>query len=383
MFALNMYNDSQMKSNFKPFFLIVFLFFSTIITAQDSTWTKAPTINVSGFLDVYYVYDFNQPTGNVRQNFFYNHNRHNEFNLNLGIVKLGLAHEKYRANLAFQTGTYVNDNYQAEPTTLKYISEGSVGFSLNKRNNWWIDAGIFASHIGFESAISSDNFTMTRSILAENSPYFFGGIKSTYTSKNEKLEFTALILNGWQRIQRVANSSIPSFGTQLKWSPSDKFTFNWSTFVGTNDPDNIRRMRYFNNFYAQFSPAKKWDFIAGFDLGMQQQSKASSNYNNWLSPVLISRYHLSEKWKIAARVEKYTDKNGVLIQSNSIAGFDVNGFSINTDFTPNSLLMWRLEARLLQSKHKEFEKKNDFSNYNFFIGSSIAIKIPESKISRN
>ena len=37
-------------------------------------------------------------------------------------------------------------------------------------DNLWLDAGIFVSHIGLESANSRDNLTLTRSIMADNSP---------------------------------------------------------------------------------------------------------------------------------------------------------------------------------------------------------------------
>jgi hypothetical protein len=85
---------------------IIVCFVPTNISAQiDSTWQKKPELNISGFADVFYVYDFNQPQGTKRQPFLYNHNRHNEFNLNLGFIKFGLAHTKYRANFALQTGT--------------------------------------------------------------------------------------------------------------------------------------------------------------------------------------------------------------------------------------------------------------------------------------
>jgi hypothetical protein len=52
---------------------------------------------------------------------------------------------------------------------LKNIYEANVGISLNKKNNLWVDAGVMPSHIGFESAISMDNWYLTRSLLAENS----------------------------------------------------------------------------------------------------------------------------------------------------------------------------------------------------------------------
>ena len=73
-----------------------------------------------------------------------------------------------------------------------------------------ITAGIFTSHIGFESAVSKDCWTLTRSILADNSPYYESGARLTYTSNNNKWLISALALNGWQRIQRPAGNSLMS-----------------------------------------------------------------------------------------------------------------------------------------------------------------------------
>jgi hypothetical protein len=77
----------------------------------------------------------------------------------------------------------------------------------------------FASHIGFESAIGKDCWNLTRSILADNSPYYESGAKLSYTSKNEKWFISGLILNGWQRIQRVEGNNLPAFGHQLTFKP--------------------------------------------------------------------------------------------------------------------------------------------------------------------
>lgn len=94
--------------NLQRFILLSLLFTNVLMSFSqtDSTWSKKPTFTVSGFLDVFYVFDFNQPTGSKRLDFFYNHNRHNEFNVNLCLLKLGIEHSKYRANLALHFGTY-------------------------------------------------------------------------------------------------------------------------------------------------------------------------------------------------------------------------------------------------------------------------------------
>ena len=148
---------------FRTLFLIVAVLFRTSLAAQtDADWEETPSLDILGFIDVFYVYDFNKPGGDFRQEFLFNHNRHNEFNLNLGLVGLELAHPKYRAKLTLQSGTYANDNYAAEPGVLKNIFEAWAGISLNEGNTLWVDAGILPSHIGFESAISTDNRTQMK-----------------------------------------------------------------------------------------------------------------------------------------------------------------------------------------------------------------------------
>lgn len=358
-------------------FSILFFSSTTAFTQNNSAWQQIPQLNISGFLDVFYVYDFNQPQGTERQAFLFNHNRHNEFNLNLGLIKFGLDHSKYRANFAMQAGTYANDNYVAEPGILKNIFEANVGLSLNKKNNLWIDAGVFASHIGFESAISMDNMTLTRSLLAENSPYFLSGAKLTF-NPNDKWEIAGLIVNGWQRIQRLEGNSLPSFGTQVNFSPTEKVTLNWSTFIGTDDPDNTRRMRYFNNFYGQFQLSNKFDLIAGLDIGAQQRAKGSSTYDIWFSPVMIGQYRINKAWKIAIRAEYYQDETGVIIPTNTPNGFKTTGLSLNLDYSPIQNIFCRLEGRWLNSSDEIFEIKSAFSNSNFIIATSIAVRFSKT-----
>ncbi|MCU0321492.1 MAG: porin [Chitinophagaceae bacterium] len=354
---------------------IIQMFLSVNSFAQkDSVVATKPVVELSGFVDIFYSYDFNKPKTNYRQNFLYNHNRHNEFNLNLGYLKLAVNHAKYRANFALHGGTYSNDNYASEPQTFQNIFEANAGISLNTKNSLWLDAGIFASHIGFETAVSIDNWTLTRSLLAENSPYYLSGAKLTFTP-NKQWEIAALICNGWQRIQRVQENSLPSFGTQIKFSPTEKAMFNWSTFIGTDDPDSTRRMRFFNNFFGQFQINKKVSLIAGFDIGIQQQTKNSSQHEAWFSPVMIAKYAIAKKWATAFRAEYYQDKTGVLIATKTPNGFNTTGFSLNFDYLPTSTIACRIESRWLNSKDKIFERGNVLTNNNFLITSSLVVKI--------
>lgn len=316
-------------------------------------------VELSAYAEAYYQFDFNRPADNNRPAFVYSHNRHNEFNINLAYAKFAYVAPRLRANIALMVGTYANANLAAEPGVLKNIYEANVGINLSSKKQIWIDGGIFASHIGFESAVGKDCWTLSRSILADNSPYYESGVKLTYSSDNGKFLASALVLNGWQRIQRVGASSLPSFGWQIQGKPNDKILINSSGFIGTDKPDSVRQMRYFHNLYAVFNATNKLGFTVGFDAGLEQQAKNSKDYNFWYSPVFIARYAIVDQVAMAARFEYYSDRNGVIVATGSPNGFETFGYSLNLDYSPINQAVIRLEGRLFQSRQDKIFSRND------------------------
>lgn len=355
----------------KKIILIPCLLTGPALPAQDST----ASLTLSGYTEAYYTYDFNKPADNNRPGFIYSHNRHNEFNLNLGYLKAGYTAARVRANLALAAGTYMNANYAAEPGVLRNIFEANAGIKISKNKNLWIDAGIMPSHIGFESAISKDCWNLTRSILADNSPYFEAGAKISYTTDDGKWLLSAMALNGWQRIKRVDGNSLMSWGTQIQFKPSSKVLLNYSIFIGTDKPDSARLSRFFHNIYGIFNATDKFGITAGFDIGTEEKTPGSSGSNTWYAPVLILKYAFSDKWAIAARVEHYNDRNGVIIATGSPNGFQTTGYSLNIDHSPFKNGLFRLEIRSLDSKDKIFTKPSapGATRNNTFFTSSIAV----------
>lgn len=58
-------------------------------------------------------------------------------------------------------------------------------------------------------------------------------------------------------------------------------------------------------------------------------------------------------------------------------GFQTIGLSLNIDYSPSQNIICRMEGRWLNSRDNVFETKNNFTNDNFIIGASIAIKFSE------
>ncbi|SMD12373.1 porin [Pedobacter nyackensis] len=336
--------------------------------AQDE-----PRIKVSGYLETYYGYDFNKPSDNNRPGFIYAHNRHNEVNLNLGFIKGSFDNGTVRANLAVMAGTYANANLAAEPGVLKNIYEANAGLKLSKTINLWVDAGIFSSHIGFESAVSKDCWVLTRNISSENTPYYESGAKLSYATNDGKFSAVLLYLNGWQRINRLNGNSKPAVGLQLTWKPTDKITVNYSNYMGTEGTDEVRVNRFYHNVYGIFQLTDRFGLTVGFDYGTQDKARDTEGHNEVLSPVAIAQYCLADKWKVAGRVEHYQDKNGIFITTGTPNGFKTTGYSLNLDYAPISNAVVRLEGKVYDSKDKVFMRNQTPVNTNAAVTASIAV----------
>ncbi|KAF5272975.1 hypothetical protein FQR65_LT17253 [Abscondita terminalis] len=141
---------------------------------------------------------------------------------------------------------------------------------------------IMPSHIGWESAIGKDNYTLTRSLAAENSPYFETGVRLSYTTDNGKWYLSGLVLNGWQRIAKPEGNQSISFGHQVTYKPSEKITLNSSSFIGNDKSREEKRMRLCHPsrpFFTTYPEVQtgKFKIYIGMSAGVENIPHASGS----------------------------------------------------------------------------------------------------------
>jgi Putative beta-barrel porin-2, OmpL-like. bbp2 len=310
-----------------------------------------------GYTGVYYGYDFNVPRTRTRPGFVYSENRHNEVSINIALLGARFANDRVRGTFAIQTGTYPDANYAAEPQVFKHIYEAYAGVRLRER--LWLDAGVFLSHIGLEGPISRDDLTLTRSILADNSPYYEAGAKLTYDTPNGHWTFVGLVLNGWQVI-RDQNENM-STGWQVQWKPTDKWVVNSSSYAGEgpNQPDSVgRQLRYFHNLYATYQPTEKLKVAASFDVGAQRRL-SSARYDQWQAAAVLFNQRVGAKTAINGRLEYFRDPAHVLIPRARLrpeAGFTIGAASLGFDYFPVPRCVVRLEGKTYHAQQGVFER---------------------------
>jgi hypothetical protein len=348
-----------------------------VFVLTNKLWAQGDSsLSIKAGLEVYYSYDFGQPAAQRKPEFVYSYHRNNEFNLNLGFIRAGWNDDRLRAGLALMSGTYAEANLAQEPALFRMLMEANVGIRLSKKHQLWLDAGVMPSHIGYESAFGPDNPTLTRSIMADNSPYYESGLKFSYTTREQNLTLAVLALNGWQRIRRQPGNNTPAFGHQLQWIPGKKWKLNSSSFMGSDSPDSLRKMRYFHNFFMQYSPSEKWMILGVFDIGAQQKAKGSSDYHSWLTPALIVRFAPDSTSCLALRVEYFEDPGSVIIAvPEGEAPFRCGGISLNYDRRLHKRCLFRSEVRWLQGDGDYFGRKKAFINRQWTVTTSLCFTL--------
>ncbi len=340
------------------------------------TFDSVP-VTFSGYLDTYYVADqadtpfaYRQitPAGATPD---YSHSRKDAIDINHALLDAKFATASVRGAIGVQAGTYVRKNYAAEDDVAQHLYEAQVGFKPAAGANLWVDAGIFASHIGLESAVSKDNPTPTRSIMADNTPYFESGAKITWEA-NKRWTYSALLLQGWQQIgSKNPNKAV---GTQVQFKPNDANVLNSSTYFGQSPNSPAARLRrYFHDFYWTWQANKAWSFAFATDVGADERSPQDRSLLVWTSAAAIARWQFASQWAVAGRAEHYRDPHGLTISTGTPDNFVATGASVNLDYQPDPHVLCRLEVRTLGAQHAIFVEQNGLAAANGYASASMAL----------
>ena len=193
-----------------------------------------------------------------------------------------------------------------------------------------MDGGIYFSPIGWESFISWDNPTYTRSLLADYTPYFVTGAKVTWAASS-KVTAQFHVVNGWQIVSE--NNPDKSFIARVDWQATPALALAYAFYAGNEQLDTLpARTRYYNQLLAKVSAGHGWDFWGTFDVGAQTVPDASTQ--TWYGAVIIGRKALSKKVAVVGRVEGHSDRDQVLILTGTPDGFRTIGGSIGVDVQP-------------------------------------------------
>jgi putative OmpL-like beta-barrel porin-2 len=325
----------------------------------DAADAKPAALAVHAWVDVDYALNFNRPFDNI--NFIAGTGttaqRANEFNLNAAAVDLVVDPKPVGAHLTLAFGTGPEILHAAEPSgsgigpsVWRSVYQATVSYVVPVGSGLALEAGIYPSHIGYESFFSKDNWNYTRSWMAELSPYYQTGLKASYAFDQHwsaQLHF----MNGWQIIGE--NNRAKAVGTQISWK-SGLASLSFNTFAGPELPRDDSHWRLFGDLVAQFQATKALQLGATADVGWQDRAQ---NAALWHAAAVYARLALSPLVAIAIRAEYYDDRDGLLSGTAQV----LREGTATLELRPLDALIVKLEARHDISGSAVFTRQRDAS----------------------
>ncbi|NBV42951.1 porin, partial [bacterium] len=303
------------------------------------------TLEYSGYAEGFYRHSFVSDSKSKQFPFIYGYPDNRIVQLNHVQLEGRFRSGDWFGVAGVHTGRYVDENYAAEPAWVRPVFSASMGYALTP--SFAIEAGIFSSHIGFESAIGKDGWTLSRSLMADNSPFYESGVKLIYSASPE-LTFTGLLLNGWQAISD--SNTDKAVGTQIVWTPSDRFMVNSSTFIGNEQPNlSSKKMRYFHDLYAVWTLSDQLRVAPMLDAGVQENG--AGGWDSWGGAAVLAQANLYKDWRVGGRIEWYSDPNAVVTSGAE----SVLSASLNVDHDLNGQVLWRNELKTYWGSVSDFE----------------------------
>jgi hypothetical protein len=237
------------------------------------------------------------------------------------------------------------------PAVWRAIYQASVSYTVPVGSGLLVEAGIYPSHIGYESFFSKDNWNYTRGWMGEFSPYYQTGLKLSYSFDahwSARVDF----INGWQLISD--DNRAKAVGTQLAWT-SAAASFALNTFAGPELPGDDSHWRVFGDLTAQVKVTASLSLGATADVGWQDRSQGAAV---WHGAALYARHALSGRVAIAVRAEYYDDRDGFMSGTSQT----LTDGTATLEVRPADHLLLKLEGRYDHSGASVFRTSDGFSN---------------------
>ena len=330
-------------------------------TAQAAEETppekKASPIEITGFVDTYYGYNFNDPPGDTQlRNFDTKHNQ-----LSLNMIEVALEQKPspdsrlgFRTDLNFGPATDMVHAFEpGGADVFKAFEQAYVSALAPLGKGLQVDFGKFVTQHGAEVIEAKDNWNYSRSLLfALAIPYYHVGVRATYPL-SDKLSVAGYFVNGWN--SGVDNNGGKTFGLQATVKPTSKLTLIQNVMTGPEQLDDDASNRFLSDTTAILNVTSALSLMANYDYG---RDTVAGQEVRWQGIAGYLRYQLTDTWAVSPRFEYLKDSDGFMTGTSQT----LKELTLTTEHKFGGALLTRLEYR------------RDFSDTPFFLESGGAAK---------
>lgn len=323
--------------------------------------------NLSGYVDAYYALYSDEAAPGQYQKFPTAAPRNHAFSLNM--VQLSGHYRNDRLRAAF-TLHYGDIPDAAWSPVYNMVQEANAGLRLLPKV--WLDAGLFRTHLGFESIQPRENITTSIATTTYFEPYYLSGAKLSVQLSN-KLTVQANVFNGFNTFIETNHNKAVGFSAVYEFTRNFIATYN-NLYCDESKIGERSRNRLYHNFYLAYR-SPRWDIGAEYNFGSQQHSKLNdSNATAYMMSALAAiKYKMKQgRYAVYARGEIFEDSDEILTgpvenANHALVGINLWGVTAGLEYKPLPNSYIRLEGRGLVTTKSEliFVQKGDYVNQRY------------------
>lgn len=325
-------------------------------------------VQVSGFVDSTYSYNFNRPKSGNNVARVFDHDA-NSFNVNaakLAFQKSASAESPvgFRADiLAGNDAELIHSaglGTSGESFDLEQAyAELNVPLShaSSSMNDFSLKVGKFVTLAGAEVIEAKDNWNVSRSLgFGYAIPFTHTGLRGTYVFDNG-WDLVLGVNNGWDSFDD--NNSGKTFEGHfgfngLKLPGDSQLTVALNGYVGPELASNDSSQRTLGDVVATYkTPWKPLTLMYNFDYAKQEDGVASGTDATWYSHAAYFKLDLADDWSLAGRGEYFKDDDGYRIVSGTPANY--REFTATLEYRPWNGVITRFEYRNDHANESVFE----------------------------
>jgi len=315
--------------------------------------------SVSGFVDMYYGYNANQPASRISP-FHVFDAQTNQFALNLVELVVDKApaptNSRTGYHIALGFGQAINAINGSDPGGLgfdQYLKEAYFSYLAPVGKGLQVDFGKFVTPAGAEVIETKDNWNYSRGLLFNYAiPFYHFGMRAKYAF-NDKYSLTGYVTNGWNNL--VDNNTGKMYGLSFGWNPTKKWGVTENYLAGPEGTNNNSDWRQLWDTVITYSPTSKLSLMANTDYGRGDRITGVKNPVFWTGFAGYVKYAFSPNYALATRYEYYDDHYGFTTGTPQ----NFNGFTGTFERTIASHILTRLEFRHDMSNRPTFLKGNE------------------------
>ncbi|QIP14047.1 porin [Spirosoma aureum] len=365
----------------KTILLLSSLFAGFGAFAQDSTSTTPGKFTFSGYMDTYYLGNFNNPksqsnlglngsgVGNARAF----DQKAGQFGIGLIQAKATYTADKVDAVMDLTFGTFADlGNYGnnvgllgTPGSTALAIKQAYIVFKATPKLSF--TAGQFGTHIGYEVIDAPVNYNYSLSNLFNNGPFYHIGLKAQYAF-SDRAYLMLGVVNNVDNL--VDNNKKKGLIGQFFFSPVSGWNVYLNGIISNEASKDVDGVKADDASYSLFDLTTTYQITSKFYLGLNAATGSQkgdyqgvggpSTSKSWGGVAVYTNYAFTDKFGLGLRYETFDNKNGARALTDAAGnGASVNSITITGNITAaDGHVLLKPELRLDSYSANKFEKND-------------------------